>query len=104
MDNVINAIRAAVAADATPEARAAGVQACQATLAALQATPGETFQSTPRIEVGPTAAAVAAIVRSIPPDQLLDLAIAKLRSMVPAESGPPQARPFNVRLVPVPRR
>ena len=102
MENVIDAIRAAVAPDATTEAKAAGVAACNAILSALQATPGEKLGTPPRIEIGPAAAAFAAMVRSAPPEQLLDLAIAKLRSMVPAD-GSPSVPKISIPLVRVPR-
>ncbi len=106
MENVIDAIRAAVAPGASAEAKAAGVTACNAILAALQAMPGETLPApaaAPRIEIGPAAAAFAAMVRSAPPEQLLDLAIAKLRSMVPADASTQPARRINIPLVQIPR-
>jgi len=105
MENVIDAIRAAVAPGASAEAKTAGVTACNAILAALQATHGEPLAppAPPRIEIGPAAAAFAAMVRTSAPEQLLDLAIAKLRSMVPADAAP-TVRAVNIPLVRVPRQ
>jgi hypothetical protein len=103
MENVIEAIRASVAADASPEAKAAGVMACRAVLAALGANAGEPLAPSPPVDVGPTAQAIAALLRTAPPEQLLDMVIAKLRNAVPAES---QARPvhkFNVPLIRIPK-
>jgi len=87
MKDVIDAIEAAVAADATPEVRAAGVAACRAILAALDATsnvppPPLTLPPSPVI------AELVAAVRRMPPDQLLDLAIAKLRAALPTDAAP----------------
>jgi hypothetical protein len=93
----IESIRVAVANDATPEARAAGIAACRAILATLGASPAE-----PKIEVGPTAAAIAALVRSSPPDQLLDLVISKLRTLVPADAHKPAVSRMTIPYVKVP--
>jgi hypothetical protein len=40
--------------------------------------------------------------RGIPPDQLLDLAIARLRAALPAGVEVPNATPLNLRIVTVP--
>ena len=98
MDALIEAIRAASVAGASDEARAAGAQACRTILTALEAKPGQPLAA-------PAAADVAALVASvsgIPVDQLLDLAIARLRAMVPADSAPPVAR-LTIPLAPIPR-
>ena len=47
MDNIINPIRAALAPDADADARAAGVAASRAVLAALEAVPGHAIAATP---------------------------------------------------------
>lgn len=82
-ENLIETIRAALASDATPEARAAGVTASRAVLAALGANAGQPL-APPPVQIGPTAHAIAGLLRSTPPDQLLDLLIAKLSAAVPA--------------------
>ena len=94
-ENLIETIRASLASDASPETRAAGVGACRTILAALGA-------SAPSIEVGPTATAIATLIRSAPPDQLLDLVIGKLRSMLPAEAETVPTRKVAIPLVKVP--
>ncbi|MCW5803918.1 MAG: hypothetical protein KIT31_16205 [Deltaproteobacteria bacterium] len=103
---LIETIRAALAAEAAPEARAEGIAACRSVLAALGAEARDPDAAAPpKIDVGPTAAAIAALVRSTPPDQLLDLVIGRLRALVPAEQqhqAAPHTR-FNVPLVKVPR-
>jgi hypothetical protein len=81
MQNLVEAIQAAIAADASPDIRASGVTACRTILASL-----EPPASRQPIEVGPTASAIAGLIRATPPDQLLDLVIAKLRTVVPAEA------------------
>jgi hypothetical protein len=102
MENVIDAIRASVAADATQEAKAAGIAACRAVLAALGASAGEPLAPPRPIDIGPTAQAIAAVIRTAPPEQLLDMLIAKLRNAVPAESQTPPNHKFNVRLLRIP--
>jgi len=83
MDELIDSIRVAVAPSATADQRAAGVAACRALLTALGAEVGKPFTPT---SVGVTPPARA--LRGLSVDQALDLAIAKLRSMIPAESMP----------------
>jgi hypothetical protein len=107
MDNIIETIIAAIASDATPEARAAGVQACRAVVAALDPS-GE---AAPRVERPATpaaapqqlpVAAIAAALRGQSPDMLIDLAIAKLRSLVPADAQATAMVPkINIPFVPV---
>jgi len=109
MDNVIETIRAAIAPDATTEARAAGAHACRAVIAALEPS----SQSTPPVTAGSPAtpadapqqipvAAIAAALRGQSPDMLIDLAIAKLRSLVPADAHAATTVPkINIPLVPV---
>ena len=93
MDSFIESIRAAVAPDATLAARAKGANACRTILATL----GETA----RVEPGPVAVAIASLIRSAPPDQLLDMAIAKLRALAPADTQP-TAPMFNLQRVRIP--
>jgi hypothetical protein len=98
MEAIIDAIRAALAKDATPEVRAAGIAACRSALAAL-----EPAAARPPIDAAGVAHVVAAL-RGAPPDQLLDLAIAKLRSIVPPNTELPPVQPINFHLVPVRKR
>jgi hypothetical protein len=103
MEPVIDTIRAAVSPDATQEARTAGIAACQTILAALGAKAGEQLGATVSPNVGPTATAIAALVRRTPPDQLFDMLIGKLSSLLPAEAQPTTVRGMNIAYVKVPR-
>ena len=104
MDQLLEAIRYATATDATDEVRAAGVFACRTLLTALEAKPGESLAPpvTATVPDSPIAAVVAGL-RGVPVDQLLDLAIAKLRTMVPADAAA-QAPKISIPLIQVPRR
>ena len=99
MEQVLEVIRAAIAADASSEARAAGAQACRALLSALEPQPAPA----PAPEVQLPIAEIAAAIRTVPLDQLLDLAIAKLRTALPAGAAAPTVPPLDFRLVPVRR-
>ena len=104
MENLIEAIRLASLTDATDEARATGAQACRTLLLALDARPGEPLAA-PASAVDATAmpqfAAVVGALRGMPPEQLLDLAIARLRAALPADASPPSITPLKFQLVPV---
>ena len=97
MENLIDAIRAATADNATPEARAAGAQACRTILTALEAKLGQPLATAPA--PSNTAQAIIAALRDTPPDQLIDLAIAKLRALVPAQ--PETVQVVRIPLVPI---
>jgi hypothetical protein len=124
MDSHIEAIRLAIQAGASDEARQGGIRACRAILAALEATspeaptppdasaarPTEPAATPPPMPDMPPAAAppvmpdVAAVVgalRGMPPEQLLDLAIARLRAALPPGSTMPAAAPVRFHLIPV---
>lgn len=99
MDTLIDQIRAAIADDATPEARANGATACRTILAALDAKGGEPL-ATPPTPITPLQAVVAAL-SSTPPEQLLDLAITKLKAALPAGTEMQPVRRLNLPLLPV---
>jgi hypothetical protein len=111
METLIEQIQVAVASDATDEARAAGAQACRTILAALEATPGEALASPAAAPQAPTAqphipaevvrAAVTAL-RGMPVEQLLDLAISRLRAALPPGADVAPIKPPAFQLVPVP--
>jgi hypothetical protein len=85
------------------DARNAGAGACRTILAVLDANPGEPIV----MAALPEPAQVAAIInklRGIPSDQVLDLAIAKVRSMLPADVQLEPVAPLKLNIVPVPRR
>lgn len=102
-ETLIESIRAAIAEGSTREARAAGAAACRTILAALEAVPGERLvaQAAPAQHGSSPIAAIVAGLRGTPPDQLLDLLIAKLRSMVPPEKQSPASK-INLQLVRIP--
>ena len=99
MDELFNTIRSAIATDASPEARVAGAQACRTILAALEATPGQPLVARPTPS-SPMQAVLMAL-SSTPPEQLLDLAIAKLRALVPAEAQPQTIQSLRIPIVPI---
>lgn len=76
MNELIDAIRAAVADGATTEQKAAGVQACRAIATALGTEPGKPL-TVPGVAPTPSTSRVSI-------DQVLDLAIARL-TMVASE-------------------
>jgi len=74
MIDLLDCIRLALADGATPEQKQAGAAACCAAYAALSPPPGVplTVPHVPQTRIGL--------------DQVLDLAIARLRAMVPADA------------------
>ena len=97
MTELIEAIRLAVAEGASDDARAAGVSACRTILAALDASVGEPLAAP---GVPPIAAAVAAF-RGMSPEQLLDLAIARLKAALPASTEAQREAALKLPLVPI---
>lgn len=100
MEPLLEAIRAALAADASPEARTAGATACRTILTALDATAGEPMTAAVAAPPTPIAQIVGAL-RGVPADQLLDLAIAKLRAALPADATVAPVQPIKFQIVPV---
>jgi hypothetical protein len=100
MESALETLRAALADGATPDQRAAGATACRAMLAALEATPGQPLPVSPPLAATETPSAppsdpptASATTTPAPPislaglslDQILDLAIGRLRTMLPPE-------------------
>ena len=104
MENLIEAIRCSITPDAPPDARVAGIAACRTILAALDAAPGHAFA--PAVVMPNPSAIVAAVgaLRGVPPDQLLDLAISRLRAALPTGVEVPAARPLKFHIIPIPQR
>ena len=102
MENLLESIRAALVPEATSETRAAAIGACRTILSALGATPGEPLAAPRQPEIGPTAHAIASVIRSTPPDQLLDMLVTKLRAAVPGDVQPPATHKINIPLVRIP--
>jgi hypothetical protein len=101
MDELLQTIRAAAAPDATEALRAAGAAACRTIQSALEAKPGEPIGSTAQ-PATPMQTFVTAL-RGMPPDQLLDLAIARLRAALPADADVSPVPKLNIPLLPMPR-
>lgn len=127
MENLLESIRAAMTAEASDEARA-GAQACRTILTALDAKAGEpmtpdpptapianelAISATPEIasdvanaiqSADPAQiASVVSALRGIPVDQLLDLAIARMRAALPAGVEAPRVEPLRFHIVQLPR-
>lgn len=125
MDQIVDQIRAALVPGASPAARAEGATACLAVLAALEASPNRehervTNSATDRsssAELAPDSEATSAptlpsvvvallaqlgrvpAVQRV--DVALDLAIAKLGAMLPADAPPIEVRSPRFPLVPL---
>jgi hypothetical protein len=98
MESLLEAIRASFGSDATDETRAAGAHACRTILASLEPMPEVQPVSTPAISQ------LIGALRGVPADQLLDLAIARLRAALPTEDAVAPAQSIKFRLVPVPQQ
>jgi hypothetical protein len=104
-DDILESIRAALAPDASAEARTRGADTCRAILGVLEpaAKPSPAATSMP-----PDFASLVGAVRHLAPEQLLDLAIARLRTALPTDTPiapiAPVApiKPIQFHLVPVP--
>jgi hypothetical protein len=81
-DSLIETIRAATAASATPEQKTAGAAACRALLATLGTEPGKPL-------VPPRLPHPLAHLAKLPPDKLLDLIIAKVRAAAEKNDAAP---------------
>ena len=113
MDTLIEAIRVALLPDATDEAKHQGALACRTILTALDTKKGEpiaasTESPTPSPPPTPPAfqpeqvAAIVGALRGMSPEQLLDLAISRLRAALPANVAPtPVAPPIRFQIIPV---
>lgn len=105
MENLIEAIRNAVAQDASDEARATGALACRTILAALEAKPGDELVIEKPPAPGASQPAIGEMVsalRGLPVDQLLDLAIARMRAALPSGTQAPRVEPVKFRIVQLP--
>ena len=110
MENLIEAIRNAVVETASDETRATGAQACRTILTALETKLGDPLampasQPPPNAGAGEPAAQIAqalGALRGIPAEQLLDLAIARLRAALPTGTEVPHAEPLKFHIVQLP--
>jgi hypothetical protein len=91
MEELIETIRAAVASDASPDKKTAGVVACRTILTALDTEPGKPL-AIPNILPPPTmpGATPKLPVSQLSLDQMLDLMIARLTVLANATEAKPQ--------------
>ena len=121
METLIEAIRVAVQSDATDEAKHQGAIACRTILTALEAkageplvTPTQALTDAPTIvqgdqtatpaapPIGPQpVAAIVGALRGMPPEQLLDLAISRLRAALPKDAAPVPVAPLRFQIIPI---
>ncbi|MCX5748322.1 MAG: hypothetical protein NT062_38205 [Proteobacteria bacterium] len=101
MESLLETIRIAVTSDATEDARSAGASACRTILATLESKPGEPLEVGLASQPNVLATMVTAL-RGMPPDQLIDLAIARLRAALPAGEPVANVQPLKFNLIPVP--
>ncbi len=90
MDTFIQTIRTAVGEGATADQKQAGAVACRAILAALEGQTGHALSALAPASARPEV------------DQVLDLVIARLRAMVPADPSATPAR-LSFSMVTAPR-
>jgi hypothetical protein len=102
MDAALQAITRALATEASPEARRDGVAACRAILAVLE--PSAPNAVAPPAQPAPHVAALVAVLRGMPMEQILDLAIARLRAMVPAGTDVAPASYLKLPIIPIPQK
>jgi len=90
MQELIEAIRVAVSADASTEQKATGVQACRTIIAALDTEPGKPIMlpGTP----------LHAATSRVSVDQMLDLMIARLTTIAAERDAQPVAAPRGLRV------
>lgn len=100
-DALMEAIRLAVAADASDDVRSVGANACRTLLAVLETKPGDVMAPTAPTQATSVAQLVG-VLRDVPPDQLLDMVIGRLRAALPAEIATPQVQPVTFQLVKLP--
>ncbi len=101
MNELLESIRTAIAPDATSDTRHAGVAACRAILAALEAPAGQAMTTSPSLDTSQIANLVG-MLRDVPADQLLGLAISKLRAALPTGVEVPRIEPLKFRIIPLP--
>lgn len=107
METMIETIRVAVQSDASDDAKHQGALACRAILTVLEAKPGEPLNTpsaapaTPPPIGPPQIAAIVGAFRGMDPDQLLDLAITRLRAALPADAAVPTVAPLRFQILPI---
>jgi hypothetical protein len=100
MESALETLRAALCDGATAEQRASGIAACRAMLAALEASPGQPLPVASATSNEPPHGAPVALA-GFTLDQVLDLAIGKMRSLLPPEklaAAQASQPPLSIRL------
>ncbi|MEO9253904.1 MAG: hypothetical protein ABI305_00055 [Tepidiformaceae bacterium] len=92
MQVLIEAIRVAVASDASTEQKATGVQACRTIVAALDTEPGK--------PIALPGMPLPAATSRVSVDQILDLTIARLATIATAREAEPALRGLRVPVTP----
>ena len=97
MEDLLNMIRSALAGDASDDVKASGAVACRTILARLEPTAAAPIAASapPSQSPAETIASVVGMLRGVPPEQLLDLAITRLRAALPIDgrATPEEGRP-----------
>ena len=106
MDDLIETIRVACASDATDDIKQRGAQACRTILTALDAKAGEPLAADPvasgdAVPSGTQIAALVGALKGLPPEQLLDMAIARLRAALPKDTPAPAVAPVRFQIIPI---
>ena len=116
METLIETIRVAVQSDATDEAKHQGALACRAILTALEAKVGEPLVTPTDLSAAPSVpvaqpappviepqqvAAIVGALRGMPAEQLLDLAISRLRAALPKDAMTPAIAPVKFQIIPI---
>lgn len=110
METLIEAIRTALLPEATDEANHQGALACRTILTALETKEGEPLaapEQASAADAAPTqpsleVAAIVGALRQLPVEQLLDVAIARLRAALPAGATVPQVEPLKFHIIELP--
>jgi hypothetical protein len=105
-DELVSAIRTALASDASPEVRATGASACRAILRGLEpaqvrnaAPPSSTSSPAASMLAGTPLGAALGALNSIPREQILELIASGLRAVL-GHGSPPTYRPAPVQRPP----
>lgn len=97
---LVEAVKAALADDATPEAKAAAAAACRTLVAVFQADQGEPLASAPSAS---PAVAMAQHMAGAPPSAVLDAVITRLQALVPDEPAAVPTPALRIPFVPIPK-
>jgi hypothetical protein len=101
-DELVAAIRAALASDASPEARSTGASACRTILRGLEPAPprnGAPPSSPTSMLAGTPLGTALGALTSIPREQVLEFIVSGLRAVL-GHGSPPTYRPAPVRRPP----